>query len=136
MPVYTFKLADDDTGVEDETGVSLPDDDRAYRYACDVIRDLMRCRERFTRHWRLDVYQHNGEKTFEIPFASLDPTLDHLKAPLREQVELNAQRVRSLTDALQAAKVTFGEAKSLVARSRGKPYLAVDHGRKVIRDDT
>jgi len=136
MPVYTFKLADDGRGVEDETGVSLSDDERAYRYACDVIRELMRCRERCTRHWRLDVYQHDGEKVFEIPFASLDPTLDHLNAQLREQVELTARRVRSLTDAFEAAKVTAREAKSLVAHSRGKPYLAVDHGRKVIRENT
>jgi hypothetical protein len=37
---------------------------------------------------------------------------------------------------LYAARLTGREAGSLVARSRGKPYLAADRGRKVIRDNS
>jgi hypothetical protein len=136
MQRYTFKLADDGGGIEDDTGVNLPNTESAYGYACDVARELMHHREQRTRHWRLDVYQDNGEKAFEIPFASLDQTLDHLSGEVRESVERTAWRVRSLTDTYEAAKVTVREAKSLVARSRGKPYLAADHGQKIIRDDT
>jgi hypothetical protein len=135
MPRYTFRLRDDDTGVEDDTGVSLPDDDVAYRYACDVVHELMQRREQHTRSWQLQVYEAEERKVFEIPFARLDPTLDHLSAPLRDLVELNAQRVRSLKDTLCATRLTVQEATSLVARSRGKPYLAVVRGRKIIRDD-
>ena len=135
MPNYTFRLRDDDTGVEDETGVSLPDVEIAYRYACDVVRELMNCREQRTRFWQLEVYDGEEKKVFEIPFARLDPTLDHLNAPLRDTVEQNAQRVRSLKDTWCATQVTVQEARSLVARSRGKPYLAAVRGRKVIRDD-
>jgi len=134
MPRYTFRLRDDDTGQEDDTGVSLLDDEIAYRYACDVVHELMQRREQHTRSWQLEVFEE-GEKLFEIPFARLDPTLDHLSAPLRDLVEHNAQRVRSLKDTLCAARVTVQETRSLLARSRGKPYLAVVRGRKIIRDD-
>jgi hypothetical protein len=50
-------------------------------------------------------------------------------------IEDGARQVRSLKDTYQATKVTIRETRSLVARSRGKPYLAADRGRKVIRDD-
>jgi hypothetical protein len=63
----------------------------------------------------------------------LDQTLDHLNAQMREMVERSAGQIRSVKDTYQAAKVTVREAKSLVVRSRGKPYLATDRGRKVIR---
>jgi hypothetical protein len=134
MPRYTFKLSDDDDGVEDDFGVSLPNAEIAYKYACDVVRELMGHRERSTRHWRLDVYQDNDEQVFAIPFVKLDNTLDHLSQDLRALVERNAQRMRSFKDTYHNATITRRESQSLVARSRGKPYLAVDRGRKVIRD--
>jgi hypothetical protein len=37
---------------------------------------------------------------------------------------------------LHAATLTGREARSLVARSRGKPYLAADRGHKVIGDNS
>jgi hypothetical protein len=75
MPTYTFRLNDDNGGVEDDTGVSLVNTKAAYLYACDVARELMRCREQNTRGWHLDVYEDN-RKVFEIPFAELDETFD------------------------------------------------------------
>ena len=134
MPRYSFKLRDDDAGVKDDTGVNLPDVEIAYRYARDVVHELMKGREQRTRSWQLEVFE-DGEKVFEVPFARLDPTLDHLTAPLRDLVELNAQRLRSLKDTQYATQVTVQETRSLLARSRGKPYLAALRGRKVIRDD-
>ncbi len=53
MPRYTFKLCDDGSGVEDDVGVTLPNADVAHRYACDVVRELMNCRELQTRHGSL-----------------------------------------------------------------------------------
>lgn len=41
MPKYTFKLWDDDGGVEDDIGVNLPDADIAFRYACEVVSEMM-----------------------------------------------------------------------------------------------
>jgi uncharacterized protein DUF6894 len=134
MPGYKFKLNDDSGGVEDDFGVNLPNVEIAHHYACDVVRELMDHRERKTRHWRLEVYQDNGEKVFDIPFAELDQTLDGLRPQSRALVALCALQVRALKDTHYDASLTRREARSLVARSRGKPYLAVDHGRKVIRD--
>ena len=71
---------------------------------------------------------------FEIPFAKLDPTLDHLTREHRKLVEHHSRLIRSLKDAVYAARLSESEARSLVALSRGKPYLAADRGRKVIRD--
>jgi hypothetical protein len=134
MPRYTFKLRDDDIGVEDDFGVSLPNAEIAHSYARDVVRELMNRRERNTRHWLLDVYEDNGGKVFEIPFAKVDQTLEHLRPDYRAAVEQCAQRIRSLKEVYYEATLTRRESQSLVARSRGKPYLAADRGRKVIRD--
>ncbi|HLH97239.1 MAG TPA: hypothetical protein VKW08_19180 [Xanthobacteraceae bacterium] len=134
MPIYKFKLSDDDCGVEDNFGVNLPNAEVAYSYACDVARELMDHREQETRHWRLEVYQDNGERVCDILFAKRDQTLDRLSPGLRVLVEECAERVRSFRDVYQALSLTRREAQSLVARSRGKPYLAVDQGRPVIRD--
>jgi hypothetical protein len=136
MPRYTFKLKDDCNGVEDAAGVNLPNAEIAYRYASDVVRELMQAREPSTRSWQLDVYEGVQTKIFEILFAELDQTLDHLNAPMRNAVEHTARRIRSVKDTYQAASMTVREARSLVARSRGKPYLVTDRGRKVIRDDS
>lgn len=53
---------------------------------------------------------------------------------MRQAVEESAGQIRSAKDTHQAVRITVREAKSLVARSRGKPYLAADRGRKVVRD--
>jgi len=136
MPKYTFKLSDDGSGVEDDIGVSLPNAEVAYRYACDVVLELMNCRELRTRHWQLDVHDGEGKKVFEIPFVELDPTLSHLRAEEWALVEHGSQVIRSFKDALHAASLTRREARPLLARSRGRPYLAADRGRKVIRDNS
>src|SRR5262249_58067813 len=133
--VYTFKLRDNDAGVENADGVNLPDAEIGNKYACDFVRELMSRREQRTRSWQLEVYEGGQKKILEILFVRLDQTLDHLNTPMREMVEHGARQVRSLKDTYQATKVTIRETRSLVARSRGKPYLAADRGRKVSRDD-
>jgi hypothetical protein len=94
MPTYTFKVLDGCGDVEDETGVSLRDHDHALRYARDVIYELMRNREVETRSWRLDVYENGDGPIYAIPFASIDPTLDHLVPKLRTMVEAMCERKR------------------------------------------
>jgi hypothetical protein len=132
MPTYTFKLRDGGEGLEDEGGVHLPDRKCAFNYAQDVVRELMSRRERETRTWRLDVYENNL-KTFEVTFAALDPTLDHLKPGIRARYEANCDRRRALAEAIFAARRTVSEARALVARSRGRLYLASEFGKSTIR---
>ena len=45
-----------------------------------------------------------------------------------------SERRRQLGDALHTVKATVQESRALVARSRGKPYLASRFGKAVIRD--
>jgi hypothetical protein len=133
MPLYTFKLSDGSCEIEDETGVVLPDREHARHYACDVVRELMNCREQQTRTWLLGVYEDNRERVFEIPFVSIDWSLDYLRPELRSTIEDLCGRARRLTEAITAAGATLRESRALVARSRGKPYLAAERGRKTIR---
>ncbi len=136
MPLYTFRLRDGRGDLEDATGVQLPDRDSALRYAHDVVHELMRSRELETRSWCLDVYEgEEGERPIcEIPFASADPSLDHLTPQYRTMVESMSEGKRRLADVIHEAKGTIQESRALVARARGKPYLASRFGKPTIRD--
>jgi len=114
--------------------VNLPDREHALSYAHDVARQLMSGREAQTRFWRLDVYEDNNERIFEIPFVSIDQSLDHLVPELRTIVRGLCDRLRSLTEANYAARVTVRESRALIAIARGKPYLATYAGEKTVRD--
>jgi len=135
MPRYTFKLRDGSRAIEDEAGVSLPDRERALAYARDVVGELMGCRENDTRSWRLDVYEEGKERIFEIVFASMDETLDHLSPELRGMMVGLCERKRSLQEAIHAARATLRESRAILARARGKPYLATLSGERVIRPE-
>jgi hypothetical protein len=138
MPVYTFKVRDGRGGAEDSVGVALHDRGEAEQYAQRVVRELMRARERRTRCWELEIYElgHGGEPrhVLRIPFATADPTLDHLAPSLRATTELACQRRGSLAEIIHAAKLTVRESRALIARSRGKLYVAAEFGERTIRD--
>jgi hypothetical protein len=97
-PTYTFKLRDDSSGVVDDVGVALSDNASAYLYAQGVARELMRCREIQTRYWDLEVYRDGEGPLFDILFATVDPTLDHLRRELRSLVERVSGKKRALRD--------------------------------------
>lgn len=133
MPVYTFQLRDGSNRIEDE--IALPDRERAFDYARKVVGELMSGRERQTRTWRLDVYEDGDTRVFEIPFARFDETLGELAPQARETMVELCDRYRSLQEAVSAASITIRESRALVARSRGKPYLAAAFGRRTIRGE-
>lgn len=135
MPLYTFELRDGSCGIADTAGVRFADRDQALGYAYEVIREMMNGRERETRTWRLDVYEDNDQRVFEIPFARMDETLDHLSAGWRNLIEDSAARLRSLHETYNATRATMRESRALVARSRGRPYLATERGQRTIRED-
>ena len=129
MPNYTFELRDGFDPIEDDVGVILTDRQDAYQYARGVVRELMSGREAQTRTWRLDVYENSEERVFAIPFASLDETLAHLQPELRVLVEGLCERDRRLCEATQSA---LRESRARLARSRGKPYLITNLGKRTI----
>jgi len=132
MPTYTFALRDGGPPIEDETGIGLTDRAQALGYAHQVAHELMKSRERKTRSWRLDVFEE-GERIYEIPFARIDSTLDGLPPQLRGSLEQVCDSLRSLRETVHASRVAVRESKALVARSRGRPYLATDRGERTIR---
>src|SRR5690348_7510655 len=133
MPIYTFKLRDGSGDIEDANGVEFRHQEIAVRYAHDVVSELMKSRELETRSWRLEVYE-GGRPIYVIPFASVDPSLDHLAPKLRRIVESLSERRGVLDETIQSVRATVQESRALVARSRGKPYLATRFGKAVIRD--
>jgi len=133
VPHYTFELRRGSEPVHDDIGVHLPDRVQALAYAEGVARELMQGREVQTRSWRLDVYENHNLRLFELLFATLDPTLDHLDVEFRNRIETVCDLRRSTSDAIHAARVTVRETRALMARSRGQPYLAAVAGKQTIR---
>jgi hypothetical protein len=133
MPVYTFELRDGGEPTADESGVILPDREHALAYAHDVVRELLKGREKEARTWRLNVYEDSAGRVFEIPFATLDQTLDGLQPELRRTIEVFSERHWSLREAFYDARATVRESRALIAMSRGKPYLAAERGERTIR---
>ena len=134
MPNYRFALRDGQGDIDDASAVVLADEADALRYARTVVHELMRSREVQTRTWRLDVYDEGGARVIALPFASLDPTLDHLRPELRAMVEQFCDRRRAVDEAIYAVGNTLRESQALVAQSRGKLYVAARAGAKTIRD--
>lgn len=132
MPSYTFELRDGSQPIRDETGIILPDRDRAIDYAYDVARELMKSREAEARQWRLDVYEDDGYQVIEISLASVDGTLDNWAPAIRATIEAACDRHRSLRETLHSARRTVRESRALVAKSQGKPYLATERGEPTI----
>ena len=130
MPRYTFELHSGQSPVRDDAWFT--NRERACAHAQHVARELMYGRELRTRSWRLDVYE-NGQCVSQLPFASVDETLDHLQPGLRKTVERSSGRLLGLHETMSSAQATLRESRALVARSRGKPYLATEAGQPTIR---
>lgn len=134
VATYTFALRGDGRDNNDDMGIALADNATAYRYACTVARELMRCRETQTRYWRIRVYRDGEGPVFDVLFATVDPTLDHLRRELRTLVESVSRKTGALKDVLYACEVSLRESRSLLAQSRGKPYLIAEDGEFTIRN--
>ena len=67
---------------------------------------------------------------FAIPFATLDATLDGLQPELRVFEEALYERDRRLREVTQSA---LRESRARLARSRGRPYLITNLGKRTIR---
>ncbi len=133
VATYTFTLRGDGHDNRDDMGIALADNASAYGYACTVARELMRCRETQTRYWRIKVYRDGEGPVFDVLFASVDPTLDHLRRELRALVESVSAKTGALKDVLYDCEMSLRESRSLLARSRGQPYLISENGEVTIR---
>src|SRR5262249_17633389 len=87
MARYYFQLRDGHGGLNEPEPCDLPDDEAALAYARAVATEVMKNRERDTRHWRIGIRREREADCFtELQFAATDGTLNHLVGSLRELV--------------------------------------------------
>jgi hypothetical protein len=123
MPIYHFHLVTLGGRVLDLNGTELPDEASAREHASEVARELMCHREPRTRSWRVEVTDCAGCPCFELLFASVDSTIDHLTPELRASVEQVCSQSASLFETIRGVKSTLAVAKATLARVDGRPRL-------------
>jgi hypothetical protein len=130
MPAFYFHLRDGKSGLLDDEGQELPDPAAARAYAVQVARELMRTRELEKRHHRLDVCDEDGKVVAEVPFAMVDPTLDHLQPDLRTLVERLAQTRREVSETLFSLEFLLLRLRAL-RDPNSRPYLVAQNGQRI-----
>jgi len=123
MPLFYFVLKGSRLTIPDRDGIELPDIEAARTHAVVVARELMRNRELSARQWRMEVCDDYLLPCFDIVFAEVDSTIDHLTPRQRRAVETMARRAGLLQEAfgqvqttLQGVRDTFAEADRLMSR--------------------
>jgi hypothetical protein len=132
MPFYRFRLRDGADLLEDECGTWLPNLPAASEHACAVARELMEHRERESRHCKIKIYAENRGPLLVIPFAAVDPTLDHLGLRDRQLIERTSTLIGTLKATLVECTMTYLYSRALSARMRRRPYVVADRGRRVL----
>ena len=132
MQRYYFHLRDGYRGYSDSEGVRLPNDDAAHEHSHRVASELLKNRERKVRHWRIQVQADGGHILFEVALITLDQTLSHLSPLRKKAMEELSQRCYALREAIEQARTVQVQARALVAKSRGRPYLAAEDGDGVL----
>jgi hypothetical protein len=128
MPLYYFNLKDSRGALIDPDGAEFPDDDAALAYGREVADELMLGREVQTRSWRLIVCDGERRPRFELLFASLDRSLNHLAPEMRANVERYYGNQAQLADAICNIHQTINQVRGTIAQSENKPYLAAING--------
>ena len=131
MPAFYFHLRDGKSGAVDGRAQELSCASAAQGYAVHVARELMRGRELRTRHWRLDVVDEHGGVVAEVPFATIDETLNHLTPDLRRLVERLSTARREVSETLVGLDWVALYIQAPPARSHTKPYLVARDGHRV-----
>jgi hypothetical protein len=64
----------------------------------------------------------------DVLFASVDDSIRHLTPELRSSVENLCAKSASLSEAINAIKLTLTQVKGTIARSERAPYVAAING--------
>ncbi len=124
MSTYHFHLVTLQGRVLDLTGMELAGETSEREHARQVACELMRHREAQTRSWRVEVTDSARRPCFELLFASVDSTIDHLTPELRASVERVCSQSASLFETIRTVKNNLVVAKAMLARAEGRPHLA------------
>jgi hypothetical protein len=124
MTEYHFDLVTLEGRVLDPKGTELPDEASAREHARQVACELMLHQELRTRSWRLEVTDCAREPCFELLFATVDGTIDHLTPELRAGVENICSRSAALSETIRDLMNTVAATKARLAAAEGRPHLA------------
>jgi hypothetical protein len=131
MGLYYFNLKDGRRTIPDQDGTELFDEDAARAHAVIVAREAMRNNEPRTRNWRIQVCDADRAPRFEILFASVDETIEHLPKEIRRSVEEVSRKFASLSDAIADVRMSMLQVRTTLARSENAPYLVSLDGLRV-----
>ena len=123
MRIYHFHLVTLYGRVLDLKGTELPDEASAREHARQVACELMRHREPKTRSWRIEVTDSARRPCFELLFATVDSTIDHLTPELRASVEKLCSRSASLNETIRAVTSSLTMTRATLARIESRPHL-------------
>ena len=131
MRRYFFHLRDGGRGYVDHAGVEFADDAAALAHARSVAAELVKNREKIARHWRIEVQDEGRGTIFVTPLVSQDRTLDHLAPASKQLLEGTVHRRAALRETVAETQTILRKSRAVVARSRGRPHLVVNHGEKI-----
>lgn len=128
MPLYYFNLKDGRTTIPDLEGTDLGNSDLAREHAIVIAREAMRNNETRVRNWRIQVCDAEREPCFEILFAAVDESIDHLPGDIRRSLVDVSRNFASLSDAIHDVRMTLLQVRATLARSEGAPHLVALNG--------
>jgi hypothetical protein len=131
MSRYYFHLKDVRGIHLDPDGTELRNPAEALAHAHQVAQELMQGREPRTHSWRLTACDADRNTLFELLFASVDHTVQHLPQPLRDSVETASARTAALSDAISEVRTSLHQLRGTLARSNGTPYLVALNGDRI-----
>jgi hypothetical protein len=135
MQTYYFNLKDGWKVIPDPEGTACVGDDAAREHAVLVAREAMRNNEPETRKWRIQVCDAGRAPLFEVLFASVDESMDHLPPNIRSSVEKLSRQLASLGDAVSDVRMSMLQLRTTLARADGHPYLVALNGLRLYKEN-
>lgn len=132
MPRFFFNVRNGSGGFADPEGTTLPDVQSAKDYARDLARELMRGHETKRRYWHVVAYDDDGSRVFDLPFFSVDESMNHLNPDSRQLIETMCEKRIALAETLFETRMNVLRMRATVARSRNQPYVAAERGHTVL----
>jgi len=131
MSTFFFDLNDGLGIVRDLDGADLRDAAAARAHAERVARELLRHAESKRRGWRLRVRDQNGGVIFELLFASVDESLNHLAPGIKASIEDVHVKAGALSDTIRDVRHSMAQLRATMRRSNKTPWLAAIDGAQV-----
>lgn len=134
MQTYYFNLKDGWKVIPDPDGTACASDEAAREHAIVVAREAMRNNEPQARKWRIQVCNASRKPLFEVLFAAVDESMDHLPRHIRDSVESLSGQLASLGDAVSDVRTSILQVRTTLARAEGHPYLVSLNGSRLWND--